>query len=57
MKIDLDNKEKSEILKEFVNICKTGSSKDASKFVHEAKRKGVSYEELVEYKRATEGKK
>ena len=53
MKIDLDNKEKSEILKEFVDVCKTGSSKDASKFVHEAKRKGVSYEELVEYKRAT----
>lgn len=40
-----------EICKQFVKICETGTSHDCTVFVAEAKRKGVSYETLCEYKR------
>ena len=50
--INLEGKNKEQICKEFVEVCKNGTSKDCSRFVHEAKRNGVSYEELCEYKRS-----
>lgn len=49
--LSLEGKTKEQICKEFVEVCKNGTSKDCSKFVYEAKRNGVSYEELCEYKR------
>lgn len=49
--LNLDGMNKEKICKEFVKICKNGTSKDCMKFVYEAKRNGVSYEELCEYKR------
>ena len=51
---DFEGKSKQEILDEFVRICREGTSKDCSKVVHEAKRHGVLYEELCEYKRNNE---
>ena len=48
----LEGKNKEQICKEFVEVCRKGTSKDCSRFVHEAKRNGVSYEELCEYKRS-----
>lgn len=46
-----DGKSKEDILNEFVRICKVGSSRDCRIVVDEAKRQGISYEELCEYKR------
>ena len=50
--LSLEGKTKEQICKEFIEVCKNGTSKDCSKFVYEAKRNGVSYEELCEYKRS-----
>ena len=50
--LNLERKSKEQICKEFVDICKNGTSRGCSRFVHEAKRNGVSYEELCEYKRS-----
>ena len=49
--LDLSNKSRQEILDGFVNVCKNGTSKDCSRYVNEAKRCGVSYEELCAYAR------
>ena len=46
-----DGKSKEEIMNEFVRICKVGTSRDCRIVVDEAKRHGISYEELCEYKR------
>ena len=46
-----DGKSKEEILNEFVRICKLGTSRDCRIVVQEAKRQGISYEELCQYKR------
>ena len=46
-----DGKSKEEIMDEFVRICKVGTSRDCRIVVNEAKRHGISYEELCEYKR------
>lgn len=46
-----EGKSKQQILDEFVRICKIGTSRDCKIVVDEAKRKGISYEELCEYKR------
>ena len=54
MKINIENYTKEQILEGFVNICKNGTSKDCMIYVNEAKRKGISYEELCEYKRKGE---
>lgn len=54
MKIDLENKNKTQILEEFIDVCHRGTSRDCMIFVNEAKRQGVSYEELCEYKRIKE---
>ena len=43
-----------DIYEEFVRICRTGTSKDCRIFVQEASRKGISYEQLCEYKREKE---
>lgn len=48
---DAEGKSKREILDEFVRICKIGTSRDCKIVVDEAKRQGISYEELCEYKR------
>ena len=50
--INLEGKNKEQICKAFVEVCKNGTSRDCSRFVQEAKRNGVSYEELCEYKRS-----
>ena len=47
----LMNTIKEQILEEFIEICKTGTSKDCRIFVEQAKKQGISYEELCEYKR------
>ena len=47
-----DEKSKAEIMDEFVRICKVGTSRDCRIVVDEAKRQGISYEELCEYKRS-----
>ena len=47
-----DGKSKQEIMDEFVRICKVGTSRDCRIVVDEAKRHGISYEELCEYKRS-----
>lgn len=49
--MDADGKSKEDICKEFVRICKIGTSRDCRIVVDEARRHGVSYEELCEYKR------
>ena len=46
-----DGKSKEEIMNEFVRVCKVGTSRDCRIVVDEAKRHGISYEELCEYKR------
>lgn len=46
-----DGKSKEEIMNEFVRICKVGTSRDCRIVVNEAKRHGISYEELCDYKR------
>ena len=46
-----DGKSKEEIMNEFVRICKVGTSRDCRIVVDEAKRHGISYEELCDYKR------
>ena len=46
-----NGKSKQEIMDEFVRICKVGTSRDCRIVVDEAKRHGISYEELCEYKR------
>lgn len=48
---DATGKSKKEIMDEFVRICKVGTSRDCRVVVDEAKRHGISYEELCEYKR------
>lgn len=48
---DTTGKTKQEILDEFVRVCKTGTSRDSRIVVQEAKRFGISYDELCEYKR------
>ena len=48
---NLEEKTKEHICKEFIKVCKNGTSKDCSKFMYEAKRNGISYEELCDYKR------
>lgn len=45
-----EGKSKQEIMDEFVRICKIGTSRDCRIVVDEARRNGVSYEELCEYK-------
>lgn len=47
-----DGKSKEEIMNEFVHICKVGTSRDCRIVIDEAKRHGISYEELCEYKRS-----
>ena len=47
-----DGKSKQEIMDEFVRICKVGTSRDCRIVVAEAKRNGISYEELCEYKQS-----
>ena len=56
MKFNLEGKTKEQICEQFIKVCKNGTSMDCSKFVHEAKRNGVSYEELCEYKRLSRKK-
>lgn len=46
-----DGKSREEIMNEFVRVCKVGTSRDCRIVVNEAKRHGISYEELCEYKR------
>lgn len=48
---DATGKSKQEIFDEFVRICKVGTSRDCRIVVDEAKKHGISYEELCEYKR------
>lgn len=45
------NIDELDLMEQFVKICDTGTSKDCRLFVQEAKRKGISYEELCDYKR------
>jgi hypothetical protein len=40
----------------FVEVCKNGTSKECREYVDKAKRNGISYEELCEYKRQKERK-
>jgi hypothetical protein len=54
MRISLENKNKTQILEEFIDVCHQGTSRDCMIFVNEDKRHGVSYEELCEYKRIKE---
>ena len=54
MKICLEGKSKEQILDEFIMVCKNGTSKDCGRFVREASCKGITYEELCEYKRQKE---
>ncbi len=44
-------KTKQEILDGFIMVCKNGTSRDCSVFVSEARSRGITYEELCEYKR------
>jgi hypothetical protein len=44
-------KTKQEILDGFIMVCKKGTSHDCSVYVSEARNRGVTYEELCEYKR------
>ena len=46
---------KQQIMDAFVELCKVGTSHDCSVFVSEARRKGITYEELCEYKRKVVG--
>lgn len=46
-----DGKSREEIMDEFASVCKSGNSRDCRIVVDEAKRRGISYEELCEYKR------
>lgn len=46
-----DGKSREEIMDEFARVCKSGTSRDCRIVVDEAKRHGISYEELCEYKR------
>ena len=55
--IDLTNRTTEQILKGFIDICKSGTSRDCRIYVQEAKRKGVTYAELCEYKRKAESGK
>lgn len=54
MNICLVGKSKEQILDEFIMVCKNGTSKDSRIFVQEAKHRGITYDELCEYKRQKE---
>lgn len=49
--MDFSNMTKKQIKEKVLEIWLTGTSKDSRIAVAEAKRNGVSYEELCEYKR------
>ena len=55
--VDLRNRTTEQILKGFVDIGKSGTSKDCRIYVEEAKHKGITYAELCEYKKKTESEK
>ena len=48
---DLKDKTHEEILRGFIEVCKTGTSIDCSRYADQAKRMGITWEELCEYKR------
>ena len=47
-----EGKSKEEIMNEFVRICKVGTSRDCRIVVNEARKHGITYEELCDYKRS-----
>lgn len=48
--------ERQEILDGFIKVCRKGTSKDCRMYVQDAKRQGITYEELCAYKREVEKK-
>lgn len=46
-----DGNSREDIMDEFVRVCKSETSRDCRIVVDVAKRHGISYEELCEYKR------
>lgn len=52
MKYNFSKMTKQEIKDKVIEVWKHGTSKDSRMVVDEAKRNGVSYEELCEHKRS-----